>query len=352
MGMKFLWEKQTRRFFVGIILLIILLGIGGVLRDVYQNLRLRELVSVHDAAVVSALLKEGVAQEVAARAVTSREASAEGTQLLHKLGDLDSGGMGFLPEFYSFGVSSGLLTVCGIFLFGLFVLLAVSVFLTRREQLYQYAMDTVGKFTGGDFSQLLPQWDNGGIYQLFEKVNTMAMALKAKQEAESSAKMFLKNTISDISHQIKTPLAALSMYHEIICGEPENVKTVITFTQKAQTACGRMEHLIKTLLKLTRLDAGGIVFHKTWHSMDKLITQSLESLSERAQKEGKEIKVLGNKEDAAFCDIEWTREALGNIIKNALDHTECGGMICIDWERTPVMLRITISDNGNGVSHN
>ena len=61
----------------------------------------------------------------------------------------------------------------------------------------------------------------------------MATALKAKQETETEAREFLKGTVSDISHQLKTPLAALSMYQEIIQNEPDNTETVKTFSQKS-----------------------------------------------------------------------------------------------------------------------
>ena len=73
----------------------------------------------------------------------------------------------------------------------------------------------------------------------------------------------MKNTISDISHQLKTPLAALSMYQEIIENEPDNAKTVKEFCEKIGTALKRMEQLILSMLKITRLDTGNIVFEQT-----------------------------------------------------------------------------------------
>ena len=69
-------------------------------------------------------------------------------------------------------------------------------------------------------------------------------------------KSFLKNTISDISHQLKTPLSALMMYQEIIENEPENFETVKEFSLKIGTALKRMEQLIQSMLKITRIDAG------------------------------------------------------------------------------------------------
>ena len=178
----------------------------------------------------------------------------------------------------------------------------------------------------------------------------MATALKSKQENENITKVFLKNTVSDISHQLKTPLAALSMYNEIIQNEPYNGETVNIFAQKSVIAIDRIEHLIRNLLKLTRLDAGGIEFHKADYTMGEVVAQSVRELTDRAENEHKSIKITGDEYDIINCDIEWTREAIGNIVKNALDHTAKGAIISISWERTALMFRISISDNGIGIA--
>lgn len=84
----------------------------------------------------------------------------------------------------------------------------------------------------GDFSRHLPQHSEGEIYQLLASVENLATMLQSKNQTEQKTKEFLKQTISDISHQLKTPLAALLMYQEIIENEPENKETVEEFSQK------------------------------------------------------------------------------------------------------------------------
>ncbi len=205
------------------------------------------------------------------------------------------------------------------------------------------------RFTGGDFSRLLPQSENGEIYHLFDKINTMATALQSGQETERQQKRFLKNTISDISHQLKTPLAALSMYHEIMREEPDNAETIRIFSEKSTEAAARMEHLIKTLLKLTRLDAGGIEFHKDFYPAGTVVRESIEALTTRAVREQKRLLLRGDEQISLYCDKDWTREAIENIVKNALDHTDPHGQIHISWERSPAMTRLTVTDDGTGI---
>ena len=129
----------------------------------------------------------------------------------------------------------------------------------------------------------------------------------------------------------------------------DNTETVKIFSQKSTAAIGRIEHLIKTLLKLTLLDAGGIEFHTSEYMVGEGVSQSVEELRDRAKNENKELKISGDENNIIRCDIEWTREAVGNIVKNALDHTKAGGIIQISWDETPLMLRISVSDNGDGI---
>ena len=347
--MRFLYEKQSRRFCIAVLILILLAGIGSVLQSRIYGARIQSMMIEHDTAVVSSLLEQGVETDINAAAITNDSSTEQGTELLNKLGISEATDPRILEninDVQSLMATAGLVetAVLAVLLF-----LAIFSFLIKRDRLYRSAIGTVINFTDGDFSSLLPQQDNGTVYQLFSRINAMATALKAKQETETEAREFLKGTVSDISHQLKTPLAALSMYQEIIQNEPDNTETVKTFSQKSTAALGRIEHLIKTLLKLTRLDAGGIEFHKSEYMIGEVVSQSVEELSDRAKNENKELQISGNQKDIIRCDMEWTREAVGNIVKNALDHTKAGGMIQISWDETPLMFRISVSDNGDGI---
>ena len=347
--MRFLYEKQSRRFCIAVLILILLAGIGSVLQSRIYGSRIQSMMIEHDTAVVSSLLEQGVETDIIAAAITNDSSTEQGTELLNKLGISEATDPRILEninDVQSLMATAGLVetAVLAVLLF-----LAIFSFLIKRDRLYRSAIGTVINFTDGDFSSLLPQQDNGTVYQLFARINAMATALKAKQETETEAREFLKGTVSDISHQLKTPLAALSMYQEIIQNEPDNTETVKTFSQKSTAALGRIEHLIKTLLKLTRLDAGGIEFHKSEYMIGEVVSQSVEELGDRAKNENKELQISGNQKDIIRCDMEWTREAVGNIVKNALDHTKAGGMIQISWDETPLMFRISVSDNGDGI---
>ncbi|MFT4008275.1 MAG: HAMP domain-containing sensor histidine kinase [Lacrimispora sp.] len=343
-------DKQTRCFGVFLFSFVFLIFLSGIGLSAVQEKAIQSLFLSHDDAVVTSLLEHGISKDVIAKAITSTASSQEGTTLLANIGVTEDTTIRFLPFVAKFQQISGYYMLSlGAFL-SILLLVGAFVFLWKRELLYLQAAKVINNFTEGDFSCHMPQMNEGTIYHLFASVDQLATILQSKNEASQKAKEFLKNTISDISHQLKTPLAALCMYHEIIFDEPDNIKTVTEYSQKTELALKRMEQLIQGMLKITRLDAGSIGFEKESCHISELIGQAVSELTTRAASEGKEIIVDESLEETVICDKQWTSEAVGNIVKNALDHTGSGGEVHISWKRTPAMIRIFISDNGTGIS--
>lgn len=209
------------------------------------------------------------------------------------------------------------------------------------------------RFMEGDFEEHLPRVGEGGLYRLLGKVDGLANALFAGNEEAVKAKEFLKDTISDISHQLKTPLSALIMYNEIIESEvgadTEDKEAVLAFTEKTSAALTRIEELIQALLKVTRLDAGTVIFEKQRWLLKDVVLRAVSELQVRAAEERKEILFAGGDGVPVNCDLQWTGEAVGNLVKNALDYTEAGGKVLVSWEHFPGMVRISVKDNGEGI---
>lgn len=139
------------------------------------------------------------------------------------------------------------------------------------------------------------------------------------------------------------------MYNEIIQDESGNEETVKKFTSKTENSLERMEILIQNLLKITRLDAGTILLNKREENISDIVQEAISSFETRTQQEQKNIVMNGSDDVILYCDKDWMIEAIGNLIKNALDHMEAGEKIEIEWKETPVVTKLIIKDTGNGI---
>lgn len=351
------WREKHTRVFLKELLCIACLGITAALLFLrLQESRVQSLLHEHDAAVISFLLGQGVSEQTAAKTIVYARDYAEeaaelerGEILLARMGMTENVDIRLMPALCKYCDAERAAVLLGGILFSLLLFLCVFRYLQKRERIYREAIAAIENCAEEDFSLRLPELYDGTLYQLFSRINFMAAMLKTRRETENKIKEFLKMTVSDISHQLKTPLAALSMYLEVIRDEAEQVDTVALFAEKSEAALARMEGLIQTLLTLTRLDAGSVVFVKRFFDAKELVLEAAEELTDRAEKEKKEIVLSGDDNATVYCDPDWSREALGNLIKNALDHTEEGDEISITWEQTPLITRFIVTDTGEGI---
>ena len=347
--MSLLHDKYNRQYCIFIVVLIPLLFLIGLTVIYTQTAAAKEMFLTHDNAIATSLLEEGVSKEVIATALMNTETDTAGNKFLAEIGLSNNTDIENLPYVSTVKNTTLISLFVMLFLWTLLLFLGTMLFLYRRERLYRKSENTIKDYIDGNYTVHLPQSNEGNIYQLLASVDQLATMLQAKNDTEQKTKEFLKNTISDISHQLKTPLSALMMYQEIIENEPDNPETVKEFSFKIGTALKRIEQLIQSMLKITRIDAGSIYFEKSNYSISNILNHAISELTTRANNEKKEIVIDGDLEQMLYCDIEWTGEAIGNIVKNALDHTDAGGKITISWERTPAMIRIFITDNGHGI---
>lgn len=348
--MSLLHDKYNRWYCIFIAALVPLLFLIVLTVIDTQTAAAKEIFLTHDNAIATSLLEEGVSKEVIATALMNTETDTTGNKFLAGIGLSNNTDIENLP-YVSIVKNTTLISLfVMLFLWTLLLFLGTMLFLYHRERLYKKSENIIKDYIDGNYTVHLPQSNEGNIYQLLASVDQLATMLQAKNNTEQKTKEFLKNTISDISHQLKTPLSALVMYQEIIENEPDNPETVREFSLKSGTALKRIEQLIQSILKITRIDAGSIYFEKSNYSIPDILSHAISELTTRANNEKKEIVINGDLEQMLYCDIEWTGEAIGNIVKNALDHTDVGGKITISWERTPAMIRIFITDNGHGIT--
>ena len=202
----------------------------------------------------------------------------------------------------------------------------------------------------GDFSIVLKEEGEGDLNILNHSFNQMANRLKNSIEILQREKLFLKDTLSDISHQLKTPLSSLIMLNDLIL-QDENMEEEVQrdFLEKTSTQLDRMEWLIINLLKIARIEAGAIPFKKDKVKSMEAIEIALSTLNMNLTEKNQEVRIHGNLESSFYGDKDWTGEALINIIKNSIEHSKYGGNIEIILEETPLFTNIRIKDYGEGI---
>ena len=219
----------------------------------------------------------------------------------------------------------------------------------KQNQVMEQAVSQINAYLDGDHNARIECDDEGELYRLFHTVNSLAAVLNAHADNELREKEFLKNTISDISHQLKTPLAALNIYNGLLQDGDMELSAVKEFADLSEQELDRIETLVQNLLKITKLDAGAIVLEKATENVADMMRDIELHFAYRARQEKKEIILSGSDHLSLFCDRDWLNEAIDNIVKNAFDHTESGATIRVAWKELPSGVQIVITDNGCGI---
>ena len=177
---------------------------------------------------------------------------------------------------------------------GLLVFTAMYLYFREQSKIMESAILQIRDYISGDRDARIECDDEGGLYRLFQEVNSLVSILNAHAENEGRSKKFMKDTISDISHQLKTPLAALNIYNGIMQEETKDMETLREFTALSEQELDRIETLVQNLLKITKLDAGTIVIEKATENVSEMMGCIEKQFAYRAEQEGKRLILSGD----------------------------------------------------------
>ena len=255
--------KETKNLLLAITVICLIsfllaAGLSFLLAKDFQHEML-----LHDYGVSGYQLNHEDKLQISAFTAHPNESDIErGKEALASIGYSEATSMQLLPTVREYRNQTMLyLFLLLLFLFGM-VYLVLLFYLRRQHRAIDDAGSKIREFLDGNSMSRIECSQTGDWYSLFHDVNEMATILSAHAESQKQTKEFLQDIISDVSHQIKTPLSALKMYHEIISSHKGEAETVANFSEKSQREIKRMENVIYTLLKLARLDAGIIQMEK------------------------------------------------------------------------------------------
>lgn len=217
----------------------------------------------------------------------------------------------------------------------------------RYRRIASLAAD-VNHVLHGDSPIDFDNYSEGELSILHSEIYKMTVRLREQQQKLISDKEYLADSLADISHQIRTPLTSINLLVERLSASGLTDECRHQLTNELYGLLDRIDWLITTLLKISKLDAGTVQFNKETVSLETLINKSCAPLLIPIELRGQEliIRVEGN----FYGDPAWTSEAVGNIVKNCMEHTPDGGKIEIEAAENALYSEIIIKDNGTGIS--
>lgn len=175
-----------------------------------------------------------------------------------------------------------------------------------------------------------------------------------KEQAENSLKdkLALKNSLEDISHQLKTPLTSIRIMLENIMDDPDmDLATREYFLQQIKREIMNIDFLVQSILKLSKLEANTIQFIRQKVSVQKILEEVVQNVSNLCDLKNVNIIVKNECKKEINCDIRWQVEALTNILKNAVEYSKPGDKVMIECEDNNLYVQIKIIDFGKGMNH-
>ncbi|OMF28944.1 sensor histidine kinase KdpD [Paenibacillus sp. FSL H8-0259] len=162
-------------------------------------------------------------------------------------------------------------------------------------------------------------------------------------------KLQLTDAISDISHQLKTPITSMTVMADLLSAPDLPSLKRTEFTHHIRIQLERIDWLVSSLLKLAKMEAGTIPFKKDRIHMGTLIEKALEPVMIPMDIKGQTVSITGDDNVSFAGDFRWTAEAVINILKNGVEHTPEGGAITITFSDNVLFTEIVIADNGEGI---
>jgi len=165
----------------------------------------------------------------------------------------------------------------------------------------------------------------------------------------------VKSLVSDISHQTKTPVANIKLYTELLkerlCGE-ENTserQQEIRMAEEISRQADKLEFLIQSLTKMSRLESNILAVQPEEQGLQKLLEESIGDVTPKAEK--KQIQIINNCVDniTAFYDFKWTKEAVCNVLDNAVKYSPRGGKVILSVTEYELYAAVSVRDEGIGI---
>ncbi|MBS1403032.1 MAG: HAMP domain-containing histidine kinase [Oscillospiraceae bacterium] len=246
--------------------------------------------------------------------------------------------------FLAFGAAGWLVLGAGLALSALHF--AASAVRYRRIRALSRDIDAV--LHGSDkvnFSDLR----EGELAILQSEIQKMTIRLRDAADNLQKEKTFLTDSIADISHQLRTPLTSINLIVTLLAADAVSDARRLELTRELKMLLRRIDWMVESLLKMSKIDAGTALFQAEPVRVSELVRAAAEPLAVPLDVRGQRL-VCEIGAETFTGDLAWTTEAVGNILKNCMEHTPEGGTITVQARDTGVFTELTVHDTGAGIA--
>lgn len=222
-------------------------------------------------------------------------------------------------------------------------------FVWKRYRAIAALAGDIDRILHGQAEVRIDENSEGELSILNSELQKMTLRLKEQAAMLQEDKLRLGNAIEDIFHQLRTPLTAMNLETSLLVDEDISYERRVQLVREQKKQLERMRWLVETLLKISKIDAGTALFVREQVAVGTLLQKAAEPLAIPMELREQTLQVqLDSGEESFTGDLRWTTEALGNILKNCMEHTPQGGTITITAGENPLFTEIIIQDNGSG----
>lgn len=244
---------------------------------------------------------------------------------------------------FSLGIAAGIAALASCIIYT--VIHAITN--VRRYRAIARLSNSIDRILHGQDEILFTDSREGELAILTSEVTKMTVRLREQTDALAADKVRLTDAIADISHQLRTPLTSMNLTVSLLSEDGLSDERRLRLTRDLSRSLRRIDWLIDALLKISKIDAGTVGFRSERVSVAELIRRAAAPLMIPMELRGQEILVHEDSEEYTG-DMQWSVEAIGNILKNCVEHTPEGGSIEISSTENALFTEIVISDSGAG----
>ena len=238
-----------------------------------------------------------------------------------------------------------------IIIFSILWMIIIFSYLRKRDKKINQITQYINEIKNRKYELDINENSEDELSNLKNELYKITVMLKEESEISKKDKENLKMSVEDISHQLKTPLTSITIMLDNLKDNPnmdENTKQKFIFEISKQIDW--INWLVISMLKLSKLDANVVQFYKEKINLKKFINEIVKNLDIPIEIKNQQIIIEGDEEASFIGDYKWQQEAVTNIIKNCIEHNKDSAKIYIKYEENTLFTKITIRDEGEGIT--